>query len=395
MQAERELIEREHQERLRQDQIQRELALQRYEQETDMLNQQRERQARELQIRDQQQREQLQSPRENHAGAIPLQQPVASRVPATLHGPNGILNEQHLTSPPHAQPTQALGAPNGPGNVFNSSVQSTNDGGLRPFAQQIAHNITPQQQQQLLNLTNAAAPPQPNGVAPLSSQGQQPILNDALSYLDQVKVRFQEQPDVYNRFLDIMKDFKSQAIDTPGVIDRVSTLFAGHPELIQGFNTFLPPGYKIECGLNDDPNSIRVTTPMGTTVSQIPSAQARLGLNGVGGSDSSRPVFYTNGHNDGEWVSHQQEIEQQEMPFGGRQEGLTIFAGQPHITHDAGAPYDDQTQAEAQTLPLSVAPSQHLLVLEKRGPVEFNHAIGYVNKIKVCISLGYSLHDVY
>lgn len=34
---------------------------------------------------------------------------------------------------------------------------------------------------------------------------------DALSYLDQVKVRFVDQPEVYNRFLDIMKDFKSQA----------------------------------------------------------------------------------------------------------------------------------------------------------------------------------------
>ena len=34
---------------------------------------------------------------------------------------------------------------------------------------------------------------------------------DALSYLDQVKVRFVHQPDVYNQFLDIMKDFKSQA----------------------------------------------------------------------------------------------------------------------------------------------------------------------------------------
>ena len=36
-------------------------------------------------------------------------------------------------------------------------------------------------------------------------------IQDALSYLDQVKVRFVDQPDVYNRFLDIMKDFKSQA----------------------------------------------------------------------------------------------------------------------------------------------------------------------------------------
>lgn len=34
---------------------------------------------------------------------------------------------------------------------------------------------------------------------------------DALSYLDQVKVQFVDHPDVYNRFLDIMKDFKSGA----------------------------------------------------------------------------------------------------------------------------------------------------------------------------------------
>ena len=39
---------------------------------------------------------------------------------------------------------------------------------------------------------------------------------------------------------------KSLSIDTPGVITRVSNLFRGRPELISGFNTFLPPGYKIE-----------------------------------------------------------------------------------------------------------------------------------------------------
>ena len=43
-----------------------------------------------------------------------------------------------------------------------------------------------------------------------------------------------------------MKEFKSQSIDTPGVIARVSNLFKGHPDLIVGFNTFLPPGFKIE-----------------------------------------------------------------------------------------------------------------------------------------------------
>ena len=47
---------------------------------------------------------------------------------------------------------------------------------------------------------------------------------------------------VYNDFLDIMKEFKSSNIDTPGVISRVSELFEGHTDLIVGFNTFLPPG---------------------------------------------------------------------------------------------------------------------------------------------------------
>lgn len=35
-------------------------------------------------------------------------------------------------------------------------------------------------------------------------------VSDALGYLDAVKQQFQDKPDVYNHFLDIMKDFKSQ-----------------------------------------------------------------------------------------------------------------------------------------------------------------------------------------
>uniref|UniRef100_A0A7N8Y6S9 Paired amphipathic helix protein Sin3b n=1 Tax=Mastacembelus armatus TaxID=205130 RepID=A0A7N8Y6S9_9TELE len=57
-------------------------------------------------------------------------------------------------------------------------------------------------------------------------------------------------PGIYNKFLDIMKEFKSQSIDTPGVINRVSQLFHGHPDLVLGFNAFLPPGYRIEVPKN-------------------------------------------------------------------------------------------------------------------------------------------------
>uniref|UniRef100_A0A8B9HDY5 Paired amphipathic helix protein Sin3b n=1 Tax=Astyanax mexicanus TaxID=7994 RepID=A0A8B9HDY5_ASTMX len=77
-----------------------------------------------------------------------------------------------------------------------------------------------------------------------------PQVEDALSYLDQVKIRFVNEPGIYNKFLDIMKEFKSQSIDTPGVINRVSQLFHGHPDLVLGFNAFLPPGYRIEIPKN-------------------------------------------------------------------------------------------------------------------------------------------------
>ncbi|KAG0046467.1 Transcriptional regulatory protein sin3 [Gryganskiella cystojenkinii] len=119
----------------------------------------------------------------------------------------------------------------------------------------------------------APTPPAPsNGSSDPSSAASnyRPLdVRDALSYLDQVKAQFQDHPDVYNRFLDIMKDFKSQNIDTPGVIEVVSTLFNGHPTLISGFNTFLPPGYRIECLTSpNEVNMIRVTTPSGHATTQ-------------------------------------------------------------------------------------------------------------------------------
>lgn len=71
-------------------------------------------------------------------------------------------------------------------------------------------------------------------------------VEDALMYLDQVKMEFGDRPQIYNEFLHIMKTFKSQEIDTPGVILRVTQLFQGNKALVLGFNTFLPDGFKIE-----------------------------------------------------------------------------------------------------------------------------------------------------
>jgi paired amphipathic helix protein Sin3a len=76
--------------------------------------------------------------------------------------------------------------------------------------------------------------------------------NDALSYLREVKEMFQDQREKYDRFLEVMKDFKAQRTDTGGVIARVKELFKGHNNLIYGFNTFLPKGYEITLIEEDD-----------------------------------------------------------------------------------------------------------------------------------------------
>ena len=74
------------------------------------------------------------------------------------------------------------------------------------------------------------------------------------------------------------------------MIQRVSTLFNGHPALIQGFNTFLPPGYRIECGTEDNPDAIRVTTPSGTNTLSMtrprPSIDGSADMGQAGGMGS-------------------------------------------------------------------------------------------------------------
>ncbi|CAO3665162.1 unnamed protein product [Umbelopsis ramanniana] len=174
-------------------------------------------------------------------------------------------------------------------------------------------------------------------------------VRDALTYLDQVKVQFSDQPDVYNKFLDIMKDFKSQAIDTPGVIERVSTLFRGHPALISGFNTFLPPGYRIECSLDiNDQDVIKVTTPTGTTTTK---GGALLHLSREGQTSNGSPSYYGNTY---EPATHPTSI---------------VHHGMPQYHEEAG-PHPGPGQQD------QLPPDN------RRAPVEFNHAINYVNKIK-------------
>ncbi|OXB44336.1 hypothetical protein B1J92_E02475g [Nakaseomyces glabratus] len=161
-------------------------------------------------------------------------------------------------------------------------------------------------------------------------------VKDALSYLEQVKFQFHTRPDIYNLFLDIMKDFKSQTIDTPGVIERVSSLFKGYPNLIQGFNTFLPQGYRIECSNNpNDP--IKVTTPMGSSTTVLNTAPQK----------SPSPSDIQTNNQQTQAIAQEAQLQSQATPIP--------------TQHDVG---------------------QNFGSAKKPADVEFSQAITYVNKIK-------------
>ena len=109
-------------------------------------------------------------------------------------------------------------------------------------------------------------------------QHKQPILEDAFTYLDHVKVVCVHQPIKYIQFLEVMTNFKREVLDTPGAIEWVSTLFVCYPELILAFNTFLPPGHRIECGMVDNRHAFRVIMPFAAYV-RIPDLEAMQSLN--------------------------------------------------------------------------------------------------------------------
>lgn len=230
----------------------------------------------------------------------------------------------------------------------------------------------------------------PTIVSNTHQQIQRLKVDDALSYLDLVKYKFGEKPQIYNDFLDIMKEFKSQSIDTPGVIERVSNLFTGHPELIVGFNTFLPPGYKIEVKSNDQGYSFQVqvsmpsSSPSVSTIVPTSSTPHTIGIaTGPPSSvvvTSSKPISVSNTF----------------VPHGNTSVTVpsTVVTvpplSSPALPNKAGHYKTTvQTKPSVQIPTHVVTPQQEHVELPgaqqptpQNQPVEFNHAINYVNKIK-------------
>lgn len=219
--------------------------------------------------------------------------------------------------------------------------------------------------------------------SPGSSSFQRLKVEDALSYLDLVKYKFGDKPQVYNEFLDIMKEFKSQSIDTPGVITRVSNLFKGFPDLIVGFNTFLPPGYKIEMQKNDQGGyAFHVSLSMPSPTGAQPDLQQQKPATILSGSHSN-----VSGLSVPTSLSQAQPVTSAHVtPVN------PAPAPTPSVLHHNSA-FGGTTlhnNSTHNTLALTAAQAAVNQALQgghtdtpQSQPVEFNHAINYVNKIKV------------
>ncbi|KAG7609244.1 Paired amphipathic helix [Arabidopsis suecica] len=76
------------------------------------------------------------------------------------------------------------------------------------------------------------------------------IMAECRAYFMEVKDTFHDQIEKYDMFKNILLDLKARRIGRHTAFAQLKELFKEHNELIIGFNTFLPTGYKI--ALDDD-----------------------------------------------------------------------------------------------------------------------------------------------
>jgi hypothetical protein len=150
---------------------------------------------------------------------------VAQKEPVSLPSSSTLNSAETATI--HAIFSSALNSPDPKSSMQYHGTYNQNEKDTREFLD-----------------TNAASSTQflvSRSTPPTNATKRQPIFDDALSYLDQIRDIYAEQPEVYDQFLELMTDFKRGSADTLDVCKRVLDLFSSTPELIISFNQFLPP----------------------------------------------------------------------------------------------------------------------------------------------------------
>ncbi|XP_020558437.1 paired amphipathic helix protein Sin3b isoform X2 [Oryzias latipes] len=158
-----------------------------------------------------------------------------------------------------------------------------------------------------------------------------------------------------------MKEFKSQSIDTPGVINRVSQLFHGHPDLVLGFNAFLPPGYRIEIPKN---GMAFLQSPFSA---QVSPGQHTKNLTPPAVGSSSGPASTVH--------AEAGPVQTSEVKAPSSDSLSSSSTGPAEPPSRLSLPLTKESHNPAAVSSVSPPASE-------TSPVEFDSAISYVNKIK-------------
>lgn len=170
------------------------------------------------------------------------------------------------------------------------------------------------------------------------------------------------------------------SIDTPGVILRVSSLFRGYPNLILGFNTFLPPGYRIrpDTSIEVIPQQMTGTRPVNVASSMFSGANVSVQQQGgpnanMGQVHRPPPVSIPPPpYSPPEMVGNVHHPSKQPTP---RQ---TLAPAPPAQAKNNTHGVQGKQGATAKKQPKPTIES----VRSSTNPVEFDHAIHYVTTIK-------------
>ncbi|CAO2189224.1 unnamed protein product [Urochloa humidicola] len=93
-----------------------------------------------------------------------------------------------------------------------------------------------------LSLVDPRTPP----AAPARVRLLAPPSAEADRYLNAMQREFADKPDKEAEFRLVLLDYHHMSIDIAGLVERMQAVLNGYPDLIRGFNAFLPRGYALK-----------------------------------------------------------------------------------------------------------------------------------------------------
>lgn len=150
-----------------------------------------------------------------YAGPAPVQQPEPL---SARHLQQQRLYEERQVAEAHAAQAAQQAAAAGASQLQNAAAATNGTGRSGP---------------------SSNGPGGPGGMEPKTAKT--PVeFNHAISYVNKIKNRFSQQPEIYKNFLEILQTYQRESKPIQDVYSQVTQLFSSAPDLLEDFKQFLP-----------------------------------------------------------------------------------------------------------------------------------------------------------